>query len=266
MVVTILNDNVAGSSCHARYGLSYLVEADKKILFDTGPDDTFLRNAQILGVSLDDVDTIVLSHGHWDHGNGLSFLENKKIICHPACFMKRYRQKEGHYIGLNQDQEKISSKHNLILSKEPYKISDQIIFLGEIPRVNDYESKTTSFLDDEGKEDFVPDDSGIAISTTKGLFVISGCAHSGICNIISHAKKVTGISTVHAVAGGFHLKKADHVLDKTIAFLKEENVHKIYPGHCTGFIPQVKLYETFRSKQVHTGELIYLEEDFGNHT
>ena len=91
--LTILNDNAPGS-CASEHGLSYIVEADKTIMFDTGPSDIFFRNAEKLQVDLSAIDTVVLSHGHWDHGNGLQYLNGKKLITHPLSFQKKYRKKD----------------------------------------------------------------------------------------------------------------------------------------------------------------------------
>jgi len=65
------------------------------------------------------------------------------------------------------------------------------------------------------------------------LLVFSGCAHSGICNMVEHARKVTGVKQVHAVIGGFHLKMVDWQTKRTIVYLKELQVKHIYPSHCT---------------------------------
>src|SRR5512145_1669245 len=105
MKITVLNDNAPGKGCLAEFGLSYLIEADRSVLLDTGITDIFIQNAVRLNISLDDVDTIVLSHGHYDHGNGLQYLRAKKLICHPDVFMRRYNKKDNSYIGLNFTEE-----------------------------------------------------------------------------------------------------------------------------------------------------------------
>ncbi len=64
MKLTVLDDNTAGRICPAEFGLSFLLEEDKKVLFDLGPSDIFIRNAKALNISLEDIDCIVLSHGH----------------------------------------------------------------------------------------------------------------------------------------------------------------------------------------------------------
>ena len=83
--------------------------------------------------------------------------------------------------------------------------------------------------------DFVEDDSGLVFKTDKGLVVISGCAHSGICNIIEYAKKTTGINKVYAVIGGFHLKGEDDLTTKTIEYLKTIDIEYLSTSHCTEF-------------------------------
>ena len=254
MKITILNDNAPGRNCLAEYGLSFLVEADKKILFDAGATDVYLQNAKILGISLNDIDSIVLSHGHWDHGNGLKYISGPQLICHPDVFKRRYNKKENRYIGLNQSQRELESRFKIITSREPYKISPQIYFLGEIPRINDFEAKSTYFYHEGGQEDFVPDDSGLAVITASGIVVISGCAHAGICNTIEYAKKVTGISVVSAVIGGFHLRTNNEQTQKTIEYFKASGIKDIYPTHCTGLPALAQFYNAFETYQVLAGD------------
>lgn len=258
MRVTVLNEDHAGKVCGAEHGLSLLIDADKKILFDVGPSGIFLKNTQTLGANLDDVDFIVLSHGHHDHGNGLNLIKNKKLVCHPDCFIKKYRKKDGHYNGLQMTLEEAKKNFELILSKEPYQISENIIFLGEIPRTNDFEAKKTDFFREGKKEDFIMDDSALAIKSEKGLVVISGCSHSGICNILEYAKKVSGVENIYAVIGGFHMETAGEVTIKTIDYFKKERIEKVYPSHCTELPALSKFYEVFNISQTRSGDIIEL--------
>jgi 7,8-dihydropterin-6-yl-methyl-4-(beta-D-ribofuranosyl)aminobenzene 5'-phosphate synthase len=255
MKLTVLTENCAGSGFLAEHGLSYLIEHDgEKILFDAGHTDVFLRNAETLGVDIQkEVKTVVLSHGHWDHGDGLQYIKNKVLITHPGVFIKRSRQKDNSSIGLKLSQKEFEEKFTLILAKNPYFISDNIIFLGEIPRQNDFESKETSFSGELGKSDFVNDDSAIVVIDTDGLVVITGCSHAGICNIIEYACKVTGIEKVKTVIGGFHLKHNDLQTQQTIKFLEKKQITKIHPSHCTQYSAMVAFSEAFKIEQVKTG-------------
>jgi 7,8-dihydropterin-6-yl-methyl-4-(beta-D-ribofuranosyl)aminobenzene 5'-phosphate synthase len=260
MKITILNDNAPGKGCLSEFGLSFLIEADQKILFDTGTSDVFLQNAARLKISLNDIHSIVLSHGHYDHGNGLSYLSGKPLVCHPGAFSKRFRKKDHSYIGLNLSENEAREKFDLILSRKPYAISHDITFLGEIPRVTEFEAKTTFFIDADGVEDFVPDDSALVIKTPKGLVVVSGCAHAGICNTIAYAREVTGIADVYAVMGGFHLRglEGDQTF-QTISYLKQLGVEKVYPSHCTALPALAMFYQEFKIHQVLTGDFFIFE-------
>lgn len=258
MKLTVLTENVAGGKFRAEHGLSYLIEYNyKTILFDTGHSDVFRQNSDLLGISLDKVvDFIVLSHGHWDHGDGLRFIENKTLITHPNAFIKRSRKHGSLNIGLALDKAALQKKFNLLTSAKPYQISESILFLGEIPRTNNFESQTTDFVDENGAADFVPDDSALAIIQDKSLIIVSGCAHSGICNICEYAKKVTGISTISAVIGGFHLKQANDQTRKTIAYFKREQISRIIPSHCTDLPALSAIYSEFKFAQLKTGQIL----------
>jgi 7,8-dihydropterin-6-yl-methyl-4-(beta-D-ribofuranosyl)aminobenzene 5'-phosphate synthase len=156
---------------------------------------------------------------------------------------------------LKNSKEEISSRFNLITSTEPYKISEKIFFLGEIPRVTVFESQTTSFVFEDGSPDYVKDDSGIVMLLKEGLFVVTGCGHAGIVNILERAKKITGISTIYGIMGGFHLKEINHQTKETIMYIKENHLKHVLPSHCTDLPSLSAFYETFRNKIVRTGDI-----------
>lgn len=104
--IAILNENAAGKTGVAAHGLSYLIFKDAHtLLFDTGPSDVFIRNAEAMGLDVDQAEAIVLSHGHWDHTNGLALkfrgqkLEGKRLVAHPDAFIRRYRKSNGEHHG-----------------------------------------------------------------------------------------------------------------------------------------------------------------------
>ncbi len=254
MKLTILTENTAGEYFSAEHGLSYFIEYDnKKILFDTGASDVFLKNAEKLNVNLNDTDVIVLSHGHWDHGNGLKYIENKPLICHPDVFAKRFRKGENKNIGLELSFEELKNKFSITESKTPYYITEKIIFLGEIPRLTNFEAQTTAFVRETGEDDFVPDDTALAIIKNNELIIVSACSHSGICNIVEYAKKITGINTVKAVIGGFHLKIQNKQTLKTVEYFKKNKVENLLPSHCTQLPALSLFYNEFKIQQVKTG-------------
>ncbi len=254
MQLTILSEAKAMDGFSSEHGLSFLLEEDgKKILFDTGASDVFTENAQKLGIDLKEVDSIVLSHGHWDHGNGLQHISGKPLMCHPLCFQKRYRKLGEENIGLALERDKLEERFEVKTSREPVQLSEHLWFLGEIPRKNDFEAKSTKYVLEDGSEDFIMDDSGLVVITDKGLVVISGCAHAGICNMIEHARRVTGVAQVAAVIGGFHLKAVNKQTRKTIEYLEELGVKQVIPSHCT-FDPALDLFHrAFGTTNVLTG-------------
>ncbi len=258
MKITILTENVAGGKFLAEHGLSYLIDIDgEKILFDTGYTNVFLENAAKLEIDIcNDVEKVVLSHGHWDHGDGLQFIKNKTLITHPASFSKRFRKADHSTVGLKLKREEIQEKFRLTETKSHYQISTNLFFLGEIPRLNDFESRTTSFEFENGEDDFVPDDSALAAVVINELVVITGCSHSGICNICEQAKKVTGISKIKAVIGGFHLKLKNRQTTETIDYFKKNNIEKLYPSHCTELPALAAFYDEFKIEQVKTGMIL----------
>lgn len=257
MKTTVLTENIAGGKFLAEHGLSYLIEIDgEQILFDTGHSDVFLKNAKTLGIDIhQNAQKVVLSHGHWDHGDGLQFLDKKTLITHPGSFAKRFRKNDKSPVGLSFSREEAANKFKLIESKTPIQITENLYFLGEIPRDNDFESQTTSFELENGEDDFIADDSALAAIVENKLVVITGCSHSGICNICEQAKKVTGISEIHAVIGGFHLKHANRQTQETIEYLKRNKIEKLLPSHCTELPALAAFYEAFKIQQVKTGEV-----------
>jgi len=103
--------------------------------------------------------------------------------------------------------------------------------------------------------DFVLDDSAIALILPEGLFIITGCGHSGLVNTVEHAKMVTGITKLYGVMGGFHLKGKGLQTRETIRYLKENNVIHVKPSHCNDFPALVAFYESFGTGQVKTGDI-----------
>lgn len=260
MKLTVLTENVAGGHCLAEHGLSYLIEhKGEKLLLDTGHSDVFLHNAELLDINIQNgVDTVVLSHGHWDHGDGLKYLRDKTLYAHPLVFMERYRRLDKTYLGLEMGKSEAIKRFHLETSISPVEVKPDVIFLGEIPRLNNFEAKQTYFLDANDKPDFVLDDSALAIKDGDGLIVVTGCSHSGICNIVDYAIKVTGISNIKAVVGGFHLKNDDDITSKTVAYLKEIGVKEVYPSHCTDLEALVVFSREFGIKQLKTGMTLNL--------
>ena len=258
MKIIILSENTAGGKFLAEHGLSYLIEHNGKyILFDTGHSDVFFKNAAQMGIDLQEtIDTVVLSHGHWDHGGGLGYLENKPLITHPDAFISRFRKRDHTAIGLELNKNELEKRYQLVIKDHPYTIYPEFIFLGAVPRLNNFEAQSTPFIDENDKDDFVPDDSALAINLNGELVIVSGCAHSGICNIVEYAKKITGVDRIKAVIGGFHLKENNLQTQKTIQYFEKNKVEILYPSHCTELPALAAFYEVFKIQQLKTGMVL----------
>lgn len=240
IILKILSENRDNCQFKGEGGLSVFVDAfGQKFLMDTGYSDLFLENAKLMGVDLDSIKNVVLTHGHSDHTNGVPFLqEGKTLICHPSVFKDRWSIRKQEYVGFPVKEEKLKQTHNLLLKKEGFEFAKNCFFLGEIPMMVDFEKEGnfSTMLDEKLTEkDLTEDDSGVALVTDKGLFVMTGCGHRGVCNTIEHAKKVTGENRIYAVLGGFHLRKLEKqkdIIDKTIEYFKKNEIKELFLGHC----------------------------------
>ena len=265
MKITVLVDNntIPDAHFYGEPGLCLWIEADgKNILFDTGYSNVYIENAKKLGIDLSKTDFIVLSHGHNDHTVGLKYFPypSKKItlITHPYTLYKKFYGKE--YIGSPVLKDEADKLYTYIRTNKPYFITPNVVFLGEIRRQLDFErSSTIGLTEIDGKKqpDKLVDDTGIAIKTKKGIFVITGCSHSGVCNIINQAKEIFETKKIYSVIGGFHLMKTDNNrLNKTAGFLKQEVKDVCYPCHCTDFNAKHAIAKQAKVEEVFVGKII----------
>lgn len=251
MKITILVENQTGRSqnklCSSEWGLSVVISVgDVNVLFDTGHSDIYWQNSKKLGIDLNDIDFIVLSHHHWDHTEGLlshSFKNKKKMILHPDVLNDASKD----VIDIIKKDFEIISSNNVL------EFSRGIYFLGEIPRKFDYEKGTY-------KNNKMLDDTALAIKSKKGVIVVTGCSHSGISNICEQAKKVTG-QKLFAVIGGFHLfEDEESPVEETIKYFENEKPDYLYPMHCVDFPVLVKLHNKFNVIKLGAGDVIELGE------
>lgn len=246
--VKTLMDNELTGNLQTEHGLSLWIEyGNKNILFDTGQSDLFIKNAEKLGVDLTKVDAVVISHGHYDHSGGFEqfYKLNKDFLLyiHPKALQPRFslKNKTAKYIGVSDRFREIvnelDNKKRVIWTQEPTQIYAGIFVTGRIPRVNDIEDSGGQFFTDEncGRKDIIVDDQAIFYKSNDGLALLTGCAHSGIVNTLKYASQLSGEDNCSSVIGGLHLLKAsEQRLEYTFKSLKEYNVKKIKPMHCTG--------------------------------
>ncbi|MCS7386387.1 MAG: MBL fold metallo-hydrolase [Candidatus Methanomethylicota archaeon] len=263
--VKVLVENTAGArEILGAHGLAIHIKAQLKadkqvnILFDTGPSDMVLKhNAEIMKINFKELDAIVLSHGHYDHTGGLIEalnLTSKRIpvVAHPHCFNPKFvADPKIRYNGIPFTDSQVMKLGNLILAKDPVKLSPGIITTGEVPRITDFEKirKMKTIINGAVVDDQMLDDQALVINLNGELIIVSGCAHSGIVNTIMRAIKLTNIKKIRAVIGGFHLIGASSErIEKTIKYIDEIGVEKIMPCHCTGEKAMVKMAIKFGEK------------------
>ena len=239
----------------------YIETENDRILFDTGYSDVFMKNAKKMGIDLDRVNKIVLSHGHNDHTGGLvHYLKEKRnveVIAHPDVFI--HREDETGVISSPLTLEEVGEKCDLHLTKEPYEVSRNLIYLGEIPVGCGFEKRIPIGKTDKGVDDYIMDDSALVYQGTEGIFIITGCSHSGICNIIEYARKVTSTDKVTGVIGGFHLLQEGERLNRTVDYLKKQNIKELYPCHCVSLKAKIAMANEMRIQETGTGLSIEIE-------
>lgn len=264
MKLTVLVDNntLINKYYIGEPAVSYYIEdEDTKILFDTGYSNVFMENAKKMNIDLSKINKLVLSHGHDDHAGGLKeFFKEKtgiELISHPDSF--NYKEDDHEPIGSSMTKEQLEKVCTLSLTKEPHQISENIVFLGEIPSSNNFEERDiigTCHKDNQVMGDIVMEDSAIVYKSNKGLFIITGCSHSGICNIIEYAKKVCNDDKIYGVIGGFHLLEDNERLYKTIDYLRDNNIQELYPCHCVSLDCKIKIAKETPIKEVGVGQII----------
>jgi 7,8-dihydropterin-6-yl-methyl-4-(beta-D-ribofuranosyl)aminobenzene 5'-phosphate synthase len=276
--ITILIEDTKSPSkprLKSKHGLSFFIQAkigDDKVtvLMDTGTSpEALLHNVDAMGVNLEDVDVIALSHGHYDHTGGLleALKRMKKrvpVIAHPTVFEPKLSLMP--HLRLIGAPFKVSDVEAVggvpVFASDPVKIADGITTTGEVPRTTSFEKVRGFWTVQNGSfvEDIMPDDLSLVIDIeNKGLVVVAGCAHAGIINIIRHAQNITGKKKVFAVLGGFHLVNADaKKIQATVDELEKVDPRFVGPCHCTGKKATKKISETFgeRCRILHSGDII----------
>jgi 7,8-dihydropterin-6-yl-methyl-4-(beta-D-ribofuranosyl)aminobenzene 5'-phosphate synthase len=259
MKLTILcDDTVASDRCLPEHGVSILVERPNghRWLLDTGTTDIFLRNAHRLGVRLDGLTGIVISHGHEDHTGGLMFcgrLQGKPpVYGHPYIWHKQYEVTKGapvRVLGMSD----LSRKYADPLFRPvngTAMLEDDLYFFTDIPRApGSYAPTAGKFFNEDGTGPCpIIDDATLVARTPRGLVAMFGCAHAGYVNILKAVRTAFPDERLLSVVGGLHLGGAnDQVLAEAVAVTGAFKADRFtfHGGHCTGGKAIAVFRETF---------------------
>ncbi len=241
----------------AEHGLSLLVRAvqgeeTREVLLDAGYSSVGVpHNLDLLGISLERVEAVVLSHGHMDHTGALRAVLERipgrvALVAHPDAFAgPRY---------LAPPQAPRMSFPPLVreeaasLGAEVQENASPLLLAGGTVLVTGQVERTTSFetgmphavMERNGelvRDEILDDQSLVLALRDHGLVVVAGCSHAGIVNTVRYAKRLTGVDRVHAVLGGFHLAgdPDGSLVESTIRGLEEADPAFLMPMHCTGW-------------------------------
>lgn len=247
--ITILIENKLGSELplDTEHGLSLYIEAGQtNILFDTGESGDFIDNAKKLGVDLNKIDYCLLSHAHYDHTGGLKRLIKEfdskfKLLIGRSFFKEKYKLRDGEYKYIGSSFDKRYLEENKIdvefIKEDISYLTEKILVFTNFKINEEYSSLDERMLVKENsiyKKDEFSDEIVLGINTEKGLFLIVGCSHVGIVNIIETISERTGMN-IYGIMGGTHLVNSDSAqIKKVISYFKEKNIKLAGVSHCTG--------------------------------
>lgn len=262
-IFCLIEDTQIDHRFGAEHGVSFYIETKKhKVLFDVGQSSLFISNAIHANIDLALVDTLVISHGHYDHGGGLEdFLRiNKKakIYVQESIFDAFYSMRkldEYTYIGLDP---KLFDDKRFIKLNGDYKIDDELMIIADIKGKSFFPNSNHTMFKKE-LDHYVLDDfkheQNLVVTDDQKVSLFAGCGHKGILNIIDQVEKHISPLQISHVFGGFHLKSrfeaykesSEHI-DQIADIMKQKHIDMYYTGHCTGSVAYDQMKKTLTSR------------------
>lgn len=265
MKMTVLIENTSAPYLKCEHGLSILIENNcKKYLLDAGGSSAFLDNAKVLGLSLDDVDACILSHGHYDHSGGfLEYLsKNKRVSVYAMeSVCSSYYSVSGGMHEISIPKQVVNAHFDrFCLIKGFHVLTDGVFLIPHSSKNLDLIGRKAGLFKKCGGEYF-PDDFSHELSlvfdTDNGLIIFNSCSHAGIINIINEVKAALPGRKIHAFIGGLHMEGKEGVrrfctfseaeIKDMADILEKTGLKFLYTGHCTG-------EEGFKLLKKHLGE------------
>lgn len=258
IVTTLVENSVSGRGLMAEHGLAFHLQAGQhSLLFDTGQTGLVAENARKLGVALEEVEAIGLSHGHNDHTGGLNAVRasapRARLFIHPAGVAPKFAANpDGTGRSICMDEAAAagirSAGQGVVWTSKPSEVLDGIFVTGEIPRQSSFEDTCGRFFLDAActRPDSLVDDQALYFDTLEGTVVVLGCAHSGVVNTLEYVRELTHGRPILAVLGGMHLLMAGpERIERTIEAFRRWDIQRLWPAHCTGLSAVARLWAAF---------------------
>lgn len=274
MKIVALIENISEKeNLLCEHGLSLYIETkDRRMLFDTGASGNFVKNACELGVDIESVDTVIISHGHNDHGGGLAaFLaanDKAQVYLHKDALCGYYAERpsgQSHYIGLDRE---VVKGGRFVFTKDGFALDSSITLFSNVKKEKLYPSANKSLFKDVGgqmqHDDFSHEQSCLIEEDGKRV-LLAGCAHNGMANIIDKIYAEKGCMPTHVI-GGMHLynpslkESEDPLKIKDLAEFLLQSGAMYYTGHCTGEQPYSMLKSLMKDKieYLSTGNMLII--------
>ena len=235
---TVLSDNRSSNPIfETEHGLSILLTTDQhKILLDTGASDLFIRNAELLGIDLSDVDYVFVSHGHSDHAGGLRYIlehnRQAKVIVSPDAMNGHFFSKRGNLHSITTQWPEID-EDRLILIDQTCEVAEGLHVIAHIPQNHPAPKGNQNLYVQDADGDYIHDDFRHELALYTDGLLFTGCAHSGLENILAACPW-----PVHTVVGGFHLLDGQETEEELAALAQRLKINypntQFYTSHCTG--------------------------------
>ncbi len=259
-IIALVENTKSSKDYRAKHGLCLYIETEKhKILFDLGPDETYAKNAEKMGIDIKAVDTVVISHGHKDHGGGLktflSLNSKAKIYIRKSAFDPHYIKLLNIPFPVSLDKS-LACSDRFVFTNDNHAIDDELTVFSNV-KSTQFHSKSNDVLFAKSsksltKDDFIHEQNLILTSGGKKI-LISGCSHCGVVNIQKKAEKIAN-DKMSYVIGGFHLfnpptkKSESNELIDDIAGALTKTSSTYYTCHCTGVKVYKQMKETLKDR------------------
>ncbi len=260
--LTILCENSVAVpfSIIGEHGFACYIETEHgNYLFDTGQGLGIINNATVLKKDLAAVDSIIISHGHYDHTGGLAqvlqLTGRKTVFAHPDIFTERFWERDGtlKYVGIPFARIYLESLGaEFKFNTQMIDVGKNVYVTGEIPRMSTFEKGDRNmFVRNENstisKLDPLKDDLSLVIDTDKGLVIVFGCAHAGMINILDYIVKMLKKDTIYAVIGGTHLNfSSEEQFKETLKIIDKYRIEHFGVAHCTGLVKASLLHAVLK--------------------